>query len=78
MKAGVVTPGQKDSARVIEMAVSVPQQGEVLVKTLEGGIDGTDIEISQGHYGEAPLGLLATAYLRLQGFNTYALSTCQI
>ena len=36
MKAGVVTPGQKDSARVIEMAVSVPQQGEVLVKTSEG------------------------------------------
>lgn len=55
MKAGAVTPGQKDSARVIEMVDPIPREGEVLVKILEAGIDGTDIEISQGHYGEPPL-----------------------
>ena len=56
MKAGVVTPGQKDSARVVEMDAPVPRQGEVMVKTLEVGIDGTDMEINQGHYGESPPG----------------------
>ena len=56
MKAGVVTPRQKDSARVMEMVDPIPREGEVLVKILEVGIDGTDIEISQGHYGEPPLG----------------------
>ncbi len=56
MKAGAVTPSQKDSARVVAMVVPVPQQGEVLVKILEVGIDGTDMEISQGHYGDAPPG----------------------
>ena len=56
MKAGAVTPGQKDSAKVVEIDDPVLQQGEVLVKTLEVGIDGTDIEISQGRYGESPLG----------------------
>jgi threonine dehydrogenase-like Zn-dependent dehydrogenase len=54
MKAGAVTPGQKDSARVIEMVDPIPREGEALVKILEAGIDGTDIEISQGHYGEPP------------------------
>ena len=56
MKAGAVTPGQKDSARVIEMAVPVPQPGEALIRILKVGIDGTDMEINQGHYGKAPPG----------------------
>lgn len=56
MKAGAVTPGQKDSARVVEMDVPIPRPGEVLVKILEVGIDGTDREISQGRYGEPPPG----------------------
>jgi len=56
MRAGVVTPGSKDTARVIEMVEPRAQQDEVLVKVLEVGIDGTDLEISQGRYGEAPTG----------------------
>jgi len=36
MKAGVVTPGQKDSARVIEMAVSVPRTGRGSGKNIGG------------------------------------------
>ena len=56
MKAGVVTPGLKDNARVIDMVEPQAQQGEALVKVLEVGIDGTDMEISQGRYGEAPTG----------------------
>ena len=56
MKAGVVTPGQKDSARLVDMAVPSPRPGEALVKMLEVGIDGTDMEINEGHYGESPSG----------------------
>jgi len=56
MKAGVVIPGQKDSAKVIDMAVPTPQGDEVMVKILEVGIDGTDMEINQGQYGELPPG----------------------
>jgi len=56
MKAGAVTPRQKDSARIVEMAVPSPGRGEVLVKVLEVGIDGTDMEINRGQYGEPPLG----------------------
>jgi len=54
MKAGVVEPGQKDSARLIEMDMPVISSGQALVRLLELGIDGTDIEIDQGEYGEAP------------------------
>ena len=56
MKAGVVTPGKIDSARIVEMAVLLPGRGEVLVKMLEVGIDGTDMEINMGQYGEPPAG----------------------
>ncbi|MFC1955572.1 alcohol dehydrogenase catalytic domain-containing protein [Chloroflexota bacterium] len=54
MKAGVVKPGQKDSARLIEMDMPVISNGQALVRLLELGIDGTDIEINRGEYGEAP------------------------
>jgi len=54
MKAGVVTPGQKDSARLIEMDMPVISSGQALVRLLELGIGGTDIEINRGKYGEAP------------------------
>ena len=56
MKAGAVTPGQKDSARLVEMALSSLEPNEVLVKVREVGIDGTDMEINSGKYGEAPPG----------------------
>ncbi len=54
MKAGVVKPGQKDSAGLIEMDMPVISSGQALVRLLELGIDGTDIEINRGEYGEAP------------------------
>ena len=54
MKSGVVKPGQKDSARLIEMDMPVISSGQALVRLLELGIDGTDIEINRGEYGEAP------------------------
>ena len=56
MKAGVVTPGQEDSARVIEMDILSARRGEAVVKMLEVGIDGTDMEINKGGYGESPTG----------------------
>lgn len=56
MKAGAVTPGQKDSARLVEMDLPSLAIGEILVKVLNVGIDGTDVEINRGQYGEAPLG----------------------
>ena len=56
MKAGVVTPGQEDSARVIEMDTPSAHRGEAIVRILEVGIDGTDMEINRGRYGESPAG----------------------
>lgn len=54
MKAGIVTLGQKDSARLMEMDMPVISSGQALVRLLELGIDGTDIEINRGEYGETP------------------------
>ncbi len=56
MKAVVVTPGKKDTVRVEEVANPDPQAGSVLVKVLQVGVDGTDFEINDGLYGEAPKG----------------------
>ena len=56
MKAGVVTPGKRDSAGVVGMPIPVPEPGEALIRLLEVGIDGTDMEINQGRYGESPPG----------------------
>ena len=54
MKAGVVIPGQEASARLIDMDMPVISSGQALVRLLQLGIDGTDIEIARGKYGEAP------------------------
>ena len=48
MNAGVVKPGQKDGAKVVEIAIPLPRRDEVIVKMLEAGIDGTDMEINGG------------------------------
>lgn len=56
MRAGAVVPGQEGTAGVVEMVTPVPRQGDVLVKILEVGIDGTDMEISHGRYGGPPPG----------------------
>ncbi|MEW6156795.1 MAG: glucose 1-dehydrogenase [Verrucomicrobiota bacterium] len=54
MKAVAVSPRQKFSARLLEIPAPKPGRREVLVQTLEIGIDGTDAEINEGLYGSAP------------------------
>ncbi len=56
MRAIVVTPGTPRSARLVELPQPERGPGEVLVRVLECGIDGTDREIDAGAYGEAPTG----------------------
>lgn len=56
MKAGIVTPGKKGSASLVHMPVPEPAGEGLLVKVLQVGIDGTDIEINDGEYGEPPRG----------------------
>lgn len=54
MRALVVRPNEKGSARVTDQPDPQPGDGECLVRVLEVGIDGTDREIDAGEYGEAP------------------------
>ncbi len=56
MKAVTVLPGQKDSAHLSDIPVPEPGPDEVRVKVIEVGIDGTDIDINAGLYGDAPPG----------------------
>jgi threonine dehydrogenase-like Zn-dependent dehydrogenase len=60
MKAIAVTPGKKNSARVIEAprpsVADVPGGRGVLVQVLRVGVDGTDREINDAQYGRAPEG----------------------
>jgi threonine dehydrogenase-like Zn-dependent dehydrogenase len=56
MKAIAVTPGEKDSARLINVPMPEIEKNEVLLNICEVGIDGTDIEINQGLYGNCPRG----------------------
>lgn len=60
MKAVAVFPGNQNSAHLVE--ISKPSVEDVAdgrgvpVKVVRVGIDGTDTEIDQGLYGEAPEG----------------------
>jgi threonine dehydrogenase-like Zn-dependent dehydrogenase len=54
MRAVIVTPGQKQSARVADVPEPTRQSDECLVRVLEVGIDGTDRDIDAGRYGDAP------------------------
>lgn len=54
MLALVTQPGQPHTTRVEDMPAAEPREGEVLVRTLEVGVCGTDREISEGHFGVAP------------------------
>lgn len=56
MRAAVCTPGQKDSARVIDMDRPPCGEGEALVRVRMVGVDSTDEDINAGMYGEAPAG----------------------
>ncbi len=56
MQALMVTPGVPGSAQIEDIKEPRESDGEVLVQTLQVGICGTDLEISNGEYGEAPPG----------------------
>jgi glucose 1-dehydrogenase len=56
LEALVVTPGEAGSARVAEVAAARPEPGQILMRTLEIGVCGTDREISHGLFGSAPDG----------------------
>ncbi|HVC00465.1 MAG TPA: glucose 1-dehydrogenase [Candidatus Dormibacteraeota bacterium] len=57
MKAITVIPGQKQSTHFVPDAPDPqPAPGEALVRVLRVGLCGTDAEISEGLYGEAPGG----------------------
>jgi threonine dehydrogenase-like Zn-dependent dehydrogenase len=57
MRAVAVVPGQHDSIHIREdVPEPEPSGDEALVRVLQAGVCGTDMEIHQGHYGEKPPG----------------------
>src|SRR5713226_6043925 len=56
MRAVAVTPKKPGSARQVELPIPTATRGRALMRVLEVGIDGTDTEINDGLYGEAPPG----------------------
>lgn len=56
MRALTVTPPRPMSAELVEVPEPPPEDGEILCATVAVGVDGTDEEIVQGGYGEAPPG----------------------
>jgi len=56
MRALAVTPGVKYSIRLDEIDPPTPSSSQALLKVKEIGICGTDLDINQGFYGEAPPG----------------------
>lgn len=56
MCAVVTTQRVPGSARLTEIPDPTQRQDEVVVDVLRVGVDGTDAEITAGHYGEAPPG----------------------
>jgi threonine dehydrogenase-like Zn-dependent dehydrogenase len=56
MKAIAIRPGQKNSVFLHEIEKPEIAPGELLIRVLETGICGTDLEIIRGDYGTAPRG----------------------
>src|SRR5438045_5364962 len=56
MRAIAVTPKKAGSAQQLELPKPEAARGLALMRVLEVGIDGTDTEINNGEYGEAPPG----------------------
>jgi threonine dehydrogenase-like Zn-dependent dehydrogenase len=54
MLALVTQPGTPHSTRVVDVAQPRAREGDVLVRTLEVGVCGTDREISEGLFGVSP------------------------
>jgi glucose 1-dehydrogenase len=52
----VVSPGKAGSVRIAEAPIPRPSGTEAFLKVHKIGIDGTDLEINQGLYGELPPG----------------------
>jgi threonine dehydrogenase-like Zn-dependent dehydrogenase len=50
----VTQPGRTHTTRVEDVPAVKPREGEVLVRTLEVGVCGTDREISEGLFGSPP------------------------
>src|SRR5438045_355021 len=56
MRAVTIVPGKATSQRLEEIAEPAQEQGSLLVRALAVGICGTDRELIDGDYGEAPPG----------------------
>src|SRR2546421_6568199 len=56
MRAIAVTPAKAGSAQQLDLPKPRLEAGMALMRVLEVGIDGTDTEINNGEYGEAPPG----------------------
>src|SRR6266508_1730248 len=56
MKALAIRPGIPNSAQMLDVTPPNPAEGALLVRSRAIGICGTDIEIIEGGYGEAPPG----------------------
>lgn len=56
MRAAVVQPGLPGSLHVEDVPPPALEAGQVLVRVLEVGLDGTDRDIQRGEYGLAPPG----------------------
>ena len=54
MQALVTQPGQTHTTHIEDVPAVKAREGEVLVRTLEVGVCGTDREISEGLFGVAP------------------------
>ena len=54
MKACIISPGRAGSGRVADVPDAARAPGQALVEVLAVGVDGTDRELLQGKYGEAP------------------------
>ena len=56
MQAVTIVPRTQGSLKLEQVAEPVRGAGQVLVQTLGVGVCGTDRELIEGHYGEAPAG----------------------
>jgi 2-desacetyl-2-hydroxyethyl bacteriochlorophyllide A dehydrogenase len=56
MRAVTIAPGTKGSLELEDIPDPAPGKDDLLVQTVAVGICGTDRELIEGHYGEAPSG----------------------
>ena len=54
MKAVAITPGKAGSLQMVDLPEPAREQGSILVRSLALGVCGTDRELIDGAYGEAP------------------------